>query len=95
MMFALLLLLVSLQIASSVVISKREASTFLGKKKRIRRENSSWHHAEEMEAGDLERECIEETCSYGEFSEIFENQRLSAPLWSSFSTCRESFPESI
>ncbi len=54
-------LFVTLQIASCVVISKQNALTFLGNQRRVRRESSSWHHGEEMESGDLERECIEET----------------------------------
>ena len=56
------LIFFSLQIASCFVISKREALTFLGKvNSRVRRENASWLHVEEMESGDLERECIEES----------------------------------
>ena len=61
MINTLIFQIASFQIASSIVISKQDALTFLGENKRVRRESTSWHHAEEMEAGDLERECIEET----------------------------------
>lgn len=39
---------------------------------RARRANSFW---EEMKKGNLERECLEETCSYEEAREVFEDQQ--------------------
>lgn len=43
------------------------ASSVLG---RVRRANSFW---EEMKKGNLERECMEETCSFEEAREVFED----------------------
>lgn len=38
---------------------------------RTRRFNSGW--LEELQMGDLRRECLEETCSYEEAREVFEH----------------------
>ena len=56
---------------------KREnASQFLS---RERRGNSGWGY-EEMNSGDLERECIEEQCSNEEFAEVYDDPSTSDPL---------------
>lgn len=48
-------------------INRERANTVL---ERFRRANS---FLEEMKKGNLERECLEETCSYEEAREVFEN----------------------
>lgn len=48
-------------------ISRDRAHTVL---ERVRRANS---FLEELKKGNLERECLEETCSYEEAREVFEN----------------------
>uniref|UniRef100_A0A8C7A8A0 Coagulation factor X n=1 Tax=Neovison vison TaxID=452646 RepID=A0A8C7A8A0_NEOVI len=51
----------------SVFLSPERASSVLG---RVRRANS---FLEEMKKGNLERECMEETCSFEEAREVFED----------------------
>ncbi|XP_072335989.1 coagulation factor X-like isoform X2 [Scyliorhinus torazame] len=53
--------------ANDLFLQKPEAVRFLS---RFRRAN---YFAEEFKAGNLERECLEETCSEEEVQEIFEN----------------------
>lgn len=53
----------------SVFIENKEASSVL---QRQRRANSN--RLEEVIPGNLERECIEEKCSYEEAREVFENE---------------------
>lgn len=48
-------------------INRERANTVL---ERFRRANS---FLEELKKGNLERECLEETCSYEEAREVFEN----------------------
>lgn len=48
-----------------VFLQRKEASSIL---QRAKRENAG---LEELKLGDLERECLEEKCSYEEASEIF------------------------
>lgn len=45
---------------------------------RIKRANSGWF--EELKVGDLERECIEETCSYEEAREVFEHTEATVSI---------------
>ena len=59
--------------ASALAVSKESASEFL----RVRRANSRF---EEWKAGNLERECIEETCDATEFHEVYDNMAVSGPL---------------
>ena len=59
---------------TSKIIEKREASSFL----RAKRANTA---LEELDDGNLERECIEELCNYEEFREIDEDQSVSSPLY--------------
>lgn len=52
----------------SVFVERDDASAVL---QRRRRANSGF--LEEMQQGNLERECIEEICNYEEAREVFEN----------------------
>ncbi|XP_041638111.1 vitamin K-dependent protein Z-like [Cheilinus undulatus] len=54
--------------AAAVFVEKREASTVL---QRWRRANSGF--LEELQQGNLERECVEEVCDYEEAREVFED----------------------
>lgn len=60
-------------------IRREQANNVLA---RVRRSNS---FLEEMKKGNLERECMEETCSYEEAREVFEDSdktvRAGAGLW--------------
>ncbi|CAG5081542.1 Oidioi.mRNA.OKI2018_I69.PAR.g9904.t1.cds [Oikopleura dioica] len=64
-------LLLLFAIAASVIIPKDEALAFLWK--RNRRASGAWS-LEELWGGNLERECIEETCNFDEFVEIFSDE---------------------
>ena len=59
-------------------IEKYEANTFL----RVRRANSRFE--EFGKRGDLERECIEETCSSDEFHEVYDDHSVSDALLVNF-----------
>ncbi|KAL2770494.1 coagulation factor X isoform 3 precursor, partial [Daubentonia madagascariensis] len=48
---------------------------------RIRRANS---FLEEMKKGNLERECMEETCSYEEAREVFEDNDRTNEFWNKY-----------
>lgn len=61
----------SLQPALPVFVEKHEANSVL---QRWRRANSLF---EEVKQGNLERECIEEICSYEEAREVFEDEDLT------------------
>lgn len=65
-------------VPTSVFIGSKEASSVL---QRQRRANSN--RLEEVIPGNLERECIEEKCSYEEAREVFENEEktVSATFW--------------
>jgi len=56
-----------------VFIGKKEASQYLRRTKRA----NSFHRFEEIKEGNAERECMEETCSYEEVREVFENDHLA------------------
>lgn len=60
----------------SVFVERNEANTVL---QRWRRANSGF--LEEMQQGNLERECLEETCSYEEAREVFEDVTLTVSLF--------------
>ncbi|CAK8674438.1 hepatocyte growth factor receptor-like [Clavelina lepadiformis] len=51
-----------------ITVSKEDASRFLTRKLL----KNSWNHFEELQQGNLERECYEETCSWEEAREVFE-----------------------
>merc|ERR1739838_128868 len=57
-----------LDASAMIEIDKREAHTFLSRKLL----KNTWHHFEESQEGNLERECIEETCSFEEAREYYE-----------------------
>lgn len=46
---------------------------------RSRRYNSGW--MEELQRGDLKRECLEEICSYEEAREVFEHTETTVRLF--------------
>ncbi|XP_077481964.1 coagulation factor VII-like [Stigmatopora argus] len=50
---------------------------------RTRRFNSGW--LEELQKGDLKRECLEEKCSYEEAREVFEHQEATDEFWRTYS----------
>ncbi|RLW02478.1 hypothetical protein DV515_00007259 [Chloebia gouldiae] len=63
----------------AVFIGSREASSVL---QRQRRANSN--RLEEVIPGNLERECIEEKCSYEEAREVFENEERTMQFWQTY-----------
>ncbi|XP_075056135.1 coagulation factor VII [Mixophyes fleayi] len=64
----------------AVFIQSKEADSVL--KSRIKRANSFF---EELKSGSLERECIEETCSYEEAREIFKDDKRTREFWKTYS----------
>ncbi|XP_021551722.1 coagulation factor X isoform X2 [Neomonachus schauinslandi] len=62
----------------SVFLSPERASSILG---RVRRANSFW---EEMKKGNLERECMEEMCSFEEAREVFEDTAKTTEFWNKY-----------
>uniref|UniRef100_A0A8D2MXU4 Coagulation factor IX n=1 Tax=Zonotrichia albicollis TaxID=44394 RepID=A0A8D2MXU4_ZONAL len=63
----------------AVFLGSREASSVL---QRQRRANSN--RLEEVIPGNLERECIEEKCSYEEAREVFENEEKTMQFWQTY-----------
>uniref|UniRef100_M3YFR2 Coagulation factor X n=1 Tax=Mustela putorius furo TaxID=9669 RepID=M3YFR2_MUSPF len=61
-----------------VFLSPERASSILG---RVRRANS---FLEEMKKGNLERECMEETCSFEEAREVFEDTAKTTEFWNKY-----------
>uniref|UniRef100_A0A8C6ZXQ7 Coagulation factor X n=1 Tax=Neovison vison TaxID=452646 RepID=A0A8C6ZXQ7_NEOVI len=61
-----------------VFLSPERASSVLG---RVRRANS---FLEEMKKGNLERECMEETCSFEEAREVFEDTAKTTEFWNKY-----------
>ncbi|XP_033935445.1 coagulation factor VII isoform X2 [Pseudochaenichthys georgianus] len=64
--------------AASVFLDPGPAHSVL----RVRRENSGW--LEELQRGDLKRECLEETCSYEEAREVFEHTEATDEFWRTY-----------
>ncbi|XP_045422640.1 coagulation factor X-like isoform X2 [Lemur catta] len=62
----------------SVFIDRERANNVLV---RVRRANS---FLEEMKKGNLERECMEETCSYEEAREVFEDNEKTNEFWNKY-----------
>ncbi|XP_052608723.1 coagulation factor X [Peromyscus californicus insignis] len=62
----------------SVFINRERASNVLS---RTRRANSIF---EEMKKGNLERECMEEICSYEEAREVFEDDKMTNEFWNKY-----------
>ncbi|KAM9738148.1 coagulation factor VII-like isoform 2-T2 [Menidia menidia] len=50
---------------------------------RRRRYNSGW--LEELQKGDLKRECVEEKCTFEEAREVFEHTELTKDFWKTYS----------
>ncbi|XP_078088474.1 coagulation factor X-like [Mustelus asterias] len=63
---------------NSVFLTNENANSILT---RQRRANSFW---EEVKEGNVERECIEERCSYEEVREIYENDQATDEYWSKY-----------
>ncbi|XP_077338987.1 coagulation factor VII [Lithobates pipiens] len=68
----------------AVFLNNKEAASVL--KSRVRRANSFF---EEFKAPSLERECIEETCSYEEAREIFKDERRLKAFWSTYTDAND------
>ncbi|XP_061572212.1 coagulation factor VII [Cololabis saira] len=66
--------------AASVFLDPAQARAVLV---RTRRYNSGWF--EELQRGDLNRECVEEKCSYEEAREVFEHTELTDEFWKVYS----------
>ncbi|KAJ1116755.1 hypothetical protein NDU88_004961 [Pleurodeles waltl] len=69
---------VLLQAEENVFIKKQHATEILLRKKRA---NSG---LEEFKKGNLERECMEERCSYEEAREVFENDDATRQFWNKY-----------
>nr|XP_056715531.1 coagulation factor IX [Euleptes europaea] len=77
--FAVFLLGYLLNAECAVFIDREEASSVLLRYKRF---NSG--RLEEVIGGNLERECMEEKCSFEEAREVFENQEKTMEFWNSY-----------
>ncbi|XP_051558038.1 coagulation factor VII isoform X1 [Myxocyprinus asiaticus] len=62
--------------SATVFVEKNEAHEVL---LRMKRANSGWF--EELKMGNLERECLEEKCSYEEAREVFEHTEVTNEFW--------------
>ncbi|XP_034721094.1 coagulation factor VII-like, partial [Etheostoma cragini] len=65
--------------SQSVVLAPHAAHGVLA---RGRRANSGW--LEELQRGDLRRECLEERCSYEEAREVFEHTETTDEFWRTY-----------
>merc|ERR1711976_74024 len=74
--------------ASALAVSKETASEFL----RVRRANTRF---EEWKAGNLERECFEESCDATEFHEVYDNLAVSGPLLRKYFDCKTYIPAGL
>jgi len=54
---------------NDITLNQKEANSFLSRKLL----KNSWHHFEEVQQGNLQRECYDEVCSWEEAREVFEN----------------------
>ncbi|XP_026157129.1 coagulation factor VII-like [Mastacembelus armatus] len=73
---------------ASVFLDRDRASDVLV---RTRRYNSGWF--EELQMGDLKRECLEEKCSYEEAREVFEHTETTDEFWRTYNvpeSCKSS-----
>lgn len=67
-------------------LSRAEANTFLSRKLL----KNTWHHFEEAEEGNIERECYEERCSFEEARECFEQDVVGLnDFWSKYTGISE------
>ncbi|XP_031175710.1 coagulation factor VII isoform X1 [Sander lucioperca] len=86
--FTLFVFSVSGSQAASVFVDPDVAHAVLV---RARRANSGW--LEELQKGDLKRECLEERCSYEEAREVFEHTETTNEFWRTYNlpdSCRSS-----
>ncbi|XP_015273456.1 PREDICTED: coagulation factor IX [Gekko japonicus] len=77
--FAVFLLGYLLNAECTVFIDQEDASSVLHRYKRF---NSG--RLEEVISGNLERECLEEKCSFEEAREVFENQEKTVEFWNAY-----------
>ncbi|KAJ8253250.1 hypothetical protein GJAV_G00210730 [Gymnothorax javanicus] len=77
---ACLLLGLSCPAPAAVFQGRDPSHSFLA---RVKRANSGW--LEEMKMGNLERECLEEPCSYEEAREVFEHDQATNEFWKLYS----------
>ncbi|XP_060716216.1 coagulation factor VIIi [Tachysurus vachellii] len=75
----LVLLLFYPAVSGAVFLRRDDANSVL---RRFRRANSGY--LEEVKAGNLERECIEEICDYEEAREVFEDDVQTKQFWISY-----------
>ncbi|XP_063315791.1 coagulation factor X-like [Pelobates fuscus] len=77
-------LIAILLITLPAVLLKEDKNVFLKQENalsvlsRLKRANTAF---EEFKKGNLERECVEETCSYEEAREVFENEEQTKKFW--------------
>ncbi|MEQ2159114.1 hypothetical protein GOODEAATRI_019225 [Goodea atripinnis] len=76
--FCLISTLLGVVHAAAVFVEKHEATSVL---RRWRRANS---FLEEVQQGNLERECIEEICDYEEAREVFEDDQKTRDFWKTY-----------
>ncbi|XP_057637708.1 prothrombin [Chionomys nivalis] len=74
--------LVSLVHSQHVFLAPQQALSLL---QRVRRANSGY--LEELRKGNLERECVEEQCSYEEAFEALESPSATDEFWAKYSVC--------
>ncbi|XP_076203080.1 coagulation factor IX [Aptenodytes patagonicus] len=79
LVFSIFLLRACLGAESTVFIENKEANSVLHRQKRA---NSN--RLEEVIPGNLERECIEEKCSFEEAREVFENTEKTMEFWKTY-----------
>ncbi|XP_062302968.1 coagulation factor VII [Osmerus eperlanus] len=67
---------------ASVFLEREQANGLLTRSKRA---NSGWRNwLEELKLGNLERECLEEKCSYEEAREVFEHKQATDEFWKNY-----------
>ncbi|XP_005384064.1 PREDICTED: prothrombin [Chinchilla lanigera] len=93
---ALALALLGLALSQDVFLAPQRALSLL---QRVRRANSGF--LEELRKGNLERECVEEQCSYEEAFEALESSSATDAFWAKYTACtsvrkpRETFMECL
>jgi len=68
-------------LAAGANLSRENAASML----RVRRANEGWFS--ETVSGDLERECIEESCDDQEFHEVYDDMTISEPKYIKYLDC--------
>nr|XP_015219956.1 PREDICTED: coagulation factor VII [Lepisosteus oculatus] len=69
----------SATVPSAVLVSRDEAHGVLRRRPRA---NAGW--LEELKMGNLERECMEEKCSYEEAREVYEHDEATNEFWTNY-----------